>query len=114
MPLDHPRQEPAAQVDHGGHVHLDEVKFFLWNRFRDESERRQPGVVDQDVGDKSQRGDPVQQGRPVGSVGQVGGQRVRLRAQPPGELFKAVDAAGYQHDLVATPGKYLGEFLTDA
>ena len=54
------------------------------------------------------------QGRPVGSVGQVGGQRVRLRAQPPGELFEAVGAAGHQHHLVATPGEYPGELFSDA
>jgi len=39
---------------------------------------------------------------------------MRLRAKPTGELFEAVGAAGHQHDLIATPGKYPGEFLSDA
>ena len=38
MPVDHSRQEPAAQVDHRGHIDLDQVKFLFRNRFRDDTE----------------------------------------------------------------------------
>ncbi len=81
--------------------------------FATQSESRQPGVVDQDVRSQSECGDPVRQGRPFGSVGQVGGQRVRVRSQPCGELFEAVGAAGYQHYLIAAPRQYCGELLAD-
>jgi hypothetical protein len=39
---------------------------------------------------------------------------VRVRAQPSGELFETVRTTGYQHDLIAAPGKFPGELLADA
>jgi hypothetical protein len=113
MPVDHSGQEPAAKFDDRGHVDLDKVDFLLWNGFRDHSEGREPGVVDQDVWNQTKRRDPVGQGRPFGAVGQVGGQWVRLSAQPSGEVFETVGAAGYQDDLIAAPRQYLGKLLAD-
>ena len=114
MTVDHSGQESAAQIDHSGHIDLDEVEFLLRNRFCDESQCLEPGVVDQDVRNQTERRDPIWQARPRGSIGQVGGQRVRLRTQPSGELVKAVGAAGYQHHLIAAPRKYPGELFADS
>jgi hypothetical protein len=34
-------------------------------------------------------------------------------AQPSGEIFETVGAAGYQDEMIAAPRKYLGKLLAD-
>ena len=106
--------EPAAQVDHCGDVDLDQVEFGLWTCLGDRAQRGEPGVVDQDVRDDTERSDLVEQGRAFVAVREIGGQHVC----PAGEFFrqvpKPVGPAGHKYQSVTAAGEFASDLLADS
>src|SRR5581483_8444438 len=112
--LDHAGNEPAAQVDDGRDVDLDDVEFFLHNAFRDGSNRRQAGVVDQDVDGHTELRYPGGQCGAVRPLGKVGRQRVGAAAEVLGARVENLGSPRDQDQAVAAACEFASDRFTDA
>jgi hypothetical protein len=112
--IDHAGQEPAAEVDDRGDVHLDEVEFLLWNGFRDRADRRQARIVDQDVDGYAESGDAVGQRGAIPTQRQIRGQRLCPASKFTGQPLEDVPASSHQHQSVSAVREFACDGLADS
>ena len=112
--LDHSGDEPAAEVDHGSDVNLDQVEFGPRIRIGDRTQRGEPRVIDQHFRYDTESRHLVGQSRALFAVREIGSKHVCHAVEFFRQFPQTVGPAGDEDQSITAAGEFADDLLADS